>query len=59
MKEKTMNEIRIAVDNIEQLSADMRYLEYDGALRIKANSVIFWAKKIIKELNKNELHRED
>ena len=53
------NEIKTAVENIAQLSADMRCLEYDGAMRINANSVIFWAKKIIKELDKNELHRKD
>ena len=58
MKEDTMNKIRIAVDNIEQLSADMRYLEYDDAIRIKANSVIFWAKKIIKELDKKEFGKK-
>ena len=62
MKDKLENQMKEYIENIEQLGADARYdfdLEYLGQLRIKLESIEWWAKKAQKVLDKIEKEEEN
>ena len=45
------------IDYIEQLGADARFsfdMENNGALEMKLESIIYWCKKALKELKKED-----